>query len=1002
MNKFRVENIGRIARDKILHFTFNGKKYVGFQGDTLASALLANGIHLIARSIKYHRPRGFIGSGVEDPNGLVKIGSGSKALPNHFATQIELYEGLEAESVNCWPSVNFDFGALQGKLSRFMVPGFYYKTFMWPSWLWPIYEKLLRNRAGYGVVPSLPDVDRYEKRNIHCEFLIIGGGPAGITAALAAGRSGLRVILVDEQNELGGTLLNDRVQIDSKYAHTWLNESINELNKMPEVKILSRSTAFGNYEHQYIGVLERIPEHHLKNSINLPRERIWKIRAAKTFIATGAIERSLVFVGNDVPGVMLSSAVESFIFRYGVSLGENVAFVTNNDSIYNLCEDLNKLGINVPAIIDFRSNINEALIEKVTKIGIDVYPGWQIEKVIGNKRINQIEISELENVDKEASKKHKIKKINCDILAMSGGWDTNLHLYSQIGNKINYDANLKCFVPYEEFKNQHMIGSCSGLTGTQDCLNQGFQTVLESLKDFGIDISSKKFKVQIDPYLYDQSTISNMIESVLKKSSMKRKQFVDFQLDVTSRDIDVSLDEGFESIQHIKRYTKANTGTDQGKISGTNLSILIAQKTGKEISEVGPTTFRPPYTPVTFGAIAGRSLLDQFDPVRQTSIHDWHVSAGAKFENVGQWKRPWFYPKDNETMDDAVGRECLAVRNSLGICDASTLGKIEINGPDSAEFLNRVYVNNWTKLQIGRCRYGLMLGDDGNVMDDGVTARIGETKYLMHTTTTGASAVMDWLERWLQTEWPELKVYLTSVTDQWSTISINGPNSRKVLSKLCSDIDLSNESFPFMSFKSGIVSGVKARIFRVSFAGELSYEINVHSEFATALWESIMDAGKEFGITPYGTEAMHVLRAEKGYVIVGQDTDGSVTPIDLGYGKMLSKTKDFLGKRSLDRKEMVRNNRKQFVGLIPVMSSEKIPEGAQIVESLSNSSIMIGHVTSSYFSPTLDKNIALSLIESGRTRKGEYVYAIDTKCGSVKVQIVSPVFYDFEGYRQNV
>jgi sarcosine oxidase subunit alpha len=526
--------------------------------------------------------------------------------------------------------------------------------------------------------------------------------------------------------------------------------------------------------------------------------------------------------------------------------------------------------------------------------------------------------------------------------------------------------------------------------------------MLESLRQSGIEIIPKQFNVELDPYLYDQTTISDVISSESEESSLKRKQFVDFQLDVTSRDIDIALEEGFESIQHVKRYTTANQGTDQGKISGTNLAMLIAQKTGKEISEIGPTTFRPPYTPVTFGAIAGRSLLDQFDPVRRTSIHDWHVRAGAEFENVGQWKRPWFYPKVNETIDDAVIRECLAVRNSIGICDASTLGKIEINGPDSAEFLNRVYINNWSKLQIDRCRYGLMLGDDGNVMDDGVTARIGENKYLMHTTTSGAGTVMDWLERWLQTEWPELKVYLTSVTDQWSTISINGPNSRKVLGKLCDDIELSNESFPFMSFKVGTVSGVNARVFRVSFAGELSYEINVDSKYGSVVWQAIMDAGREFGITPYGTETMHVLRAEKGYVIVGQDTDGSVTPVDLGYGKMLSKTKDFLGKRSLDRKEMVRSDRKQFVGLMPFQSSEKISEGAQIVESLSKQSIMIGHVTSSYFSPMLDKYIALALIQSGRTRLGEYVYAIDTKGGKVKSEIVNPVFYDSKGDRQNV
>jgi sarcosine oxidase subunit alpha len=595
-----------------------------------------------------------------------------------------------------------------------------------------------------------------------------------------------------------------------------------------------------------------------------------------------------------------------------------------------------------------------------------------------------------------------VEKIECDILAMSGGWDPNLHLYSQLGNKIQYDLNSKWFLSDDDIENQYMIGSCMGLVATQDCLGQGFQTMLESLRQSGIEITPKQFNVELDPYLYDQTTISDMISSGSEESSLKRKQFVDFQLDVTSRDIDIALEEGFESIQHVKRYTTANQGTDQGKISGTNLAILIAQKTGKEISEIGPTTFRPPYTPITFGAIAGRSLLDQFDPVRQTSIHDWHVRAGAEFENVGQWKRPWFYPKANETIDDAVIRECLAVRNSVGICDASTLGKIEINGPDSAEFLNRVYVNNWSKLQIGRCRYGLMLGDDGNVMDDGVTAKIGENKYLMHTTTSGAATVMDWLERWLQTEWPELKVYLTSVTDQWSTISINGPNSRKVLGKLCDDIELSNESFPFMSFKAGTVSNVNARVFRVSFAGELSYEINVDSEYGSLVWQAIMDAGREFCITPYGTESMHVLRAEKGYVIVGQDTDGSVTPVDLGYGKMLSKTKDFLGKRSLDRKEMVRSDRKQFVGLMPFQSSKKIPEGAQIVESLANQSVMIGHVTSSYFSPILDKYIALALIQSGRNRKGEYVYAIDTKGGKIKSEIVNPVFYDSKGDRQNV
>ncbi len=1000
----RLENGGRIDRSEVVIFRFNGKKYTAYLGDTLASALIANGVHLVGRSWKYHRPRGIVGCGVEEPNAIVQIGEGSRTVPNVRATELSVYQGLIAKSVNCWPTPGFDLMAVTGLLSRLIPAGFYYKTFMWPKTAWMQYEHFIRKASGLGRSPTKEDPDSYEKTYAHCDLIIAGAGPAGLSAALVAARSGARVILVDEQNEMGGSLLRSRELINGSDCQLWIEQSLAELALMDNVRLLTRSTVYAYLDHNYLAVIERCHDHIAEKMRAGPREILWRIRAKKVIFASGAQERAMVFGNNDRPGIMLASAVSDLLVRYAVVPGKRAVVFTNNDSAYQTVLDLLDAEINVEAVVDVRKSSNGSLPKFVKDRGVLIYQNCVVINALGTKRINAASIMRLTDDGTEA--KDGPFAVECDLLAVSGGWSPVIHLSAQSGAKAIWDDEKACFCPGKPVQVEQSVGAAAGIFDLHLCLKSGHDTALASMTSIGFDAKATGVSATSKEYQSYQSGSMTAMYIVPTKwiSGRGPKHFVDLQNDVTVSDIQLAVREGFKSIEHVKRYTAMGFGTDQGKLGNINGMAIVAQSLGQDIPSTGTTTFRPNYTPVSFGAIAGPDVGGEFlQPCRLTAIHAWHEENGALFENVGQWKRPWYYPNEGEDLDAAVQRECLAVRSGVGIMDASTLGKIDIRGPDAAEFLNRIYTNAWKKLKIDHARYGFMLGEDGMVMDDGVTIRLAEDHFYMHTTTGGAAPVFSWLELWLQTEWPELQVYLTSVTDHWMTAAVVGPESRKVVSKVCSDIDFGAEAFAFMTSRKGTIAGVAGRINRISFSGELAYEVNVPANYGRHVWEALIDAGEKYHITPYGTEAMHVLRAEKGYVIVGQDTDGSVTPIDLGMNWVVSKTKDFIGKRSLFREDTIRADRKQLVGLLTDNPLDVLQEGAQLANEPAGviPLPMIGHVTSSYYSAALKKSIALALVKNGFARKGEIIYSPQVDGTFIKATIGDTIFYDAKGTKQN-
>jgi len=1003
---------GRVDRGTRLQFTFNGKRYEGHAGDTLASALLANGVHVVARSWKYHRPRGIVACGVEEPNAIVQLETGAATVPNARATEVALYDGLVANSVNAWPSVDFDLMSVAGLFSRVMPAGFYYKTFMWPKSFWRRYEHYIRKGAGLGVAPSEADADRYDRMNAHCDVLVVGGGPAGLAAALAAGNAGARVILADEQHELGGSLLSQRDiaavaadpaadgMIGGASPMAWVARTLVRLSAMPEVRVLARSTVFGYHDHNFLTIAERLTDHLKAQDRKGPRERIWRVRTREVVLATGAIERPLVFANNDRPGVMLASAVSAFMNRYGVQPGTRAVVFTNNDSAYRTALRLVSAGIEVAAIVDARPDPHGQLPDRARKAGIEVIGGFVVVDVRGTWRVSAVDVMALDAHRKSVT--GEVRTLACDLLAMSGGWSPVVHLHAQSGGKPRYDAARACFVPGASVQAEHSVGAANGSFMLGDCVAEGDAAGTAAACRAGFTPATPGFPPTVAD-VAEEPLVPLWVVPSLKGIARGPKQFVDLQNDVAASDIVLAAREGYHSIEHTKRYTAMGFGTEQGKLGNVNGIAILADALGQDIASTGTTTFRPNYTPVTMGAIAGLDLGERFDPVRKTAVHAWHEAQGALFENVGQWKRPWYFPIAGEDLHAAVARECLATRASVGIMDASTLGKIDIQGKDAVTLLNWMYTNSWSKLGIGRCRYGLMLDENGMVFDDGVTTRLGEHHFLMTTTTGGAARVLSWVDRWLQTEWPHLEVYLTSVTDHWATASVAGPSSRKLLEAVCEGIDLAPEAFPFMSAREGTVAGVPARVMRISFSGELAFEVNVCANEARHVWNALMDAGRKYAITPYGTETMHVLRAEKGYVIVGQDTDGSVTPIDLGMDWIVAKDKDFLGRRSLSRADTARPDRKHLVGLLTEDPSAVLPEGGQIVTD-PNARIptpMHGHVTSSYFSANLKRSIALGLVQNGRNRMGEKV-SVETPGGNATIAtIAKPVFLDPEGARQN-
>ncbi|MDH4563749.1 sarcosine oxidase subunit alpha [Pseudomonas sp. BN411] len=1000
----RLPKGGRVDRSQSLTFTFNGQNYQGFVGDTLAAALLANGVDIVGRSFKYSRPRGIVAAGAEEPNAVLQIGSTEASqVPNVRATQQALYAGLVANSTNGWPNVNNDVMGILGKVGGSMMPpGFYYKTFMYPQNLWLTYEKYIRKAAGLGRAPLEVDPDIYDHMNQYCDVLVVGAGPAGIAAALAASRSGARVILADEQEEFGGSLLDTRETLDGKPASEWVAKAIAELEKLPEVTLLPRATVNGYHDHNFLTIHQRLTDHLGEVAPHgQARHRVHRVRAKRVVLAAGAHERPLVYSNNDVPGNMLAGSVSTYVNRYGVAPGRQLVLSTNNDYAYRVVLDWLDAGQQVVAVADARSNPRGAWVEEARARGVRILTGSAVVEARGSKRVSGARICAID------LKGHKVTSpgevVDCDLIVSSGGYSPVVHLASHLGGKPIWREDILAFVPGEGFQKRICAGAVNGVFGLGDALADGFEAGAKAAAEAGF----KKVEGTLPKTekRKEEATVALFQVPHDKSTSRAPKQFVDFQNDVTSAGIELATREGFESVEHVKRYTALGFGTDQGKLGNINGLAIAARSMGISITEMGTTMFRPNYTPVTFGAVAGRHCGHLFEPKRYTAMHRWHLEQGAEFEDVGQWKRPWYFPKRGEDLHAAVARECKAVRDSVGILDASTLGKIDIQGPDAREFLNRVYSNAWTKLDVGKARYGLMCKEDGMVFDDGVTACVGENHFIMTTTTGGAARVMEWLEIYHQTEWPELKVYFTSVTDHWATMTLSGPNSRKLLAEV-TDIDLDKDAFPFMTWKEGLVGGVPARVFRISFTGELSYEVNVQADYALGVWEKVVEAGKKYNLTPYGTETMHVLRAEKGFIIVGQDTDGSVTPDDLNMGWCVGRSKAFswIGWRGMNREDCLREDRKQLVGLKPIDPNKVLPEGAQLVFDPKQSipMKMVGHVTSSYMSATMGYSFAMAVVKGGLKRMGERVFAPLADGSVIEAEICSSVFYDPKGDRQNV
>lgn len=952
---FRLPSGGRVDRTRTLTFTFNGTAYTGHPGDTLASALLAHGVHRVASSIKYGRPRGIVAAGAEDPSALVQI-EAPFPEPMLTATTVELYDGLVASGLR-----------------------------------------------GQGRLADAPDPSRYDSMHAHCDVLVVGAGPSGLVAALTAARAGARVVLVDDQPQAGGSLLGRAETFGGTPASHWAAAVAAELDGMPDVRVLTGTTAFGHYDDNLVLALEKrgdrlgaaAPAHR-------SRQRIWRIRAKQIVVATGAHERPVVFAGNDRPGIMLAGAARTYLHRHGVLVGRRIAVFTTNDSAYAAALELADAGAQIAAVLDSREQVPPAPAEQCRRRGIEVLAGHVVTGTSGEERITGVHTAAF-----SGGRLDPRGEIPCDTLLVSGGWNPAAHLFSQARGKLRYDPSLGAFVPDQALPAIRAAGSARGVFTLADCLADGADAASMALAALGrtaapvalpaVPRSAEGLPGQV---LWAVSDPAEPVEDV---GSCTR--FVDLQRDATVADVLRATGAGLLSVEHVKRYTTIGTAHDQGKTSGVLASGIVAEALGVDIADLGTTTFRPPYTPVSFAALAGRGRGALFDPVRVTALHPWHVAHVAEFENVGQWKRPWYYPLPGEDMEAAVLRECRAAREGVALMDGSTLGKIDVRGPDAGVFLDRVYTNVMSSLKVGSVRYGVMCGVDGMVLDDGTVMRVAEQEFLLTTTTGNAAKVLEWLEEWLQTEWPELRVHLTSVTEHWVTIPLVGPRSREVLAAAAPGLDVSSAAFPFMTWRDATVAGVPARVCRISFSGELAYEVNVVAWDGLTVWEALVAAGAPYGITSYGTETMHVLRAEKGYPIIGQDTDGTVSPQDLGMSWVVSKKKpDFVGKRSFARAENTRPDRKQLVGLLPLDERVLLPEGAQLIatETVPAPPVpMLGHVTSSYRSAALGRTFALALVRSGRERVGETLYAPLEDGTVAAVTVTDPVLYDKEGTRRD-
>ncbi|MDC2974100.1 sarcosine oxidase subunit alpha family protein [Candidatus Pelagibacter sp.] len=991
---FRLNKEGLINRNKKISFTFNGKKLFGYEGDTIASALIANGIHLVGRSFKYHRPRGFFGAGVEEPNAKLQVEFNGHSEPNVNATEMELVEGLSATSQNCWPSVNFDIGAINNFLKMFFPAGFYYKTFMWPKSFWyKIYEPFIRKAAGLGVASIEKDKERYEHKFEYCDLLVTGSGPSGLASAYAAAKNGPKVILAEDKPRFGGTLLTDDVSIDNLSGKDWAEKIITELKSMPNVTVKNRSQVFGYYDHNMLVMFERVSDHLEKKSKFTPRQRLWYIRAKETILSTGSIERPIVFGNNDTPGIFLSAAAKEYMKVYGVLVGKKPLIFTNNDSAYETALEFKKNNVE-PIILDTREEHSSELIDEAKSKGIDIRFSHGVIVANGYKKVKSAKIGKL-NKDKNSFE--KIETVDCDCICVSGFWTPSVHLSSQSGNKLKYEEKIDAFIPDKKKQHETSVGAANGSFTLEESLKHGF----ENGSNLSAKITETKTEISIPNVNEKKYGAHDKFWCMPLPKNENPKRFVDFQNDVSVSDIEIALREGYRSIEHVKRYTTLGMATDQGRTSNLNGLQLVSNIENKIVPEVGHTTFRPPFTPITIGTIVGREVGMEYMPTRKTPMHEWHEKNNAVFVDAGAWKRPRYYKEGNETLFEASKREAKNVRENVGICDVTTLGKIDIKGPDAAEFLNRVYTNAWMKLPIGKARYGLMLREDGIVMDDGTTTRISENHYHMTTTTAQAANVLSHLEYYLQIVWPELNVNVVSTTEQWAGAAIAGPKSRDMLSKLYPDLDVSNEALPFMGYKEAEFFGVPSRIFRISFSGELAYEINVKSDHGMFMWEKMMEVGKEFGNQPYGTEALSTLRIEMGHV-AGPELDGRTIPSDVSLNGLVSKKKDFIGKNSLGREAFNVESRQKIVGLIPIDRKSSIPEGSHIVQD-QNAKLpnpKLGHVSSSCWSVENNNPFSLAIMKDGKNMIGKKFFAVSPlKNKSIEVEVISSHYVDPEGKR---
>ena len=920
-------------------------------------------------------------AGVEEPNALMQVGARGRSDTNQRATEIELYEGLNAYAVNCWPSVHFDLGGLNGLFSRFIPAGFYYKTFMWPNWGW--FEPLIRRAAGLGKAPVVPDADRYETRFAHCDVLVVGAGAAGLAAAVSASRSGARVMMCEQLSEVGGRLLWDAAHVDGEPGAVWVRRQIQALQSLPEAMILTRTTALGYFDHNALTLLERVTDDLGDGApAALPRQRVWQVRAKQVILATGAMERPLVFPGNDRPGVMLASAVHEYLGRFGVRAGDTAVVFTNNVWAYAVLPALQAAGVKIAAVVDARPE--SSTLNEPAQAGPPVLRGAVVVKTRGRHGLRAVKLREHDGRE---------RWVKADLLAMSGGLNPTVQLFRQSGGGLGWSETLSCFKPEKSVQAEVSVGAAAGVFSLAAALHTGHHAGEQAAEKVGFAVEPSAAPDSANPSPTDGAVIAP-----LWRVAADGKAFVDFQNDVTVADIELSARENFVSVEHLKRYTTLGMGTDQGKTANVNALAVMSSLTGKTIQETGSTLYRFPFTPIAFGALGGRSRGALFRPIRQLAAAVAHERAGAIFEEYGGFMRPAYYPKDGETPYQAEQREVRAVRKRAGLFDASPLGKIEVVGPDAGVFLDRIYANTMSTLKVGKCRYGLMLNELGVIIDDGVTVRMSEDRFLVGTTGGGAARIAAWLEEWLQCEWPHLKVLIAPVTSAWAVITLSGPVARAILDKVgVENIDLSQASFPHMSFREGGVAGVPARISRVSFTGEVSFEVSVPARQAQALWSQCLDVGRPLGLEPVGVDAWMALRTEKGFLHVGADTDGSTTPDDVGWGHVLKRKQDFIGRRSLDRPEALRRDRLQLVGL-KVTEASAPSEVLAIGSHVQGKGGSDGYVTSAAFSASLGRGVALARVRAGRARMGEEV-TILAPSGRRCATITELAAYDPEGVR---